>query len=120
MMHAGRSHFVASITLAVALFAAGCAEGMSPDDDLESGTAASTTEGFEAGSKAAYAAADVTLGTGTWSMDDALIGTTSSDVKTGAKAGRIRNSGRITMRFDRTAGAGTVTIRHASFGSDAS
>src|SRR6185295_9200409 len=30
----------------------------------------------------------------------------------------IRNSGRITMRFDRS-GAGTVTVRHASFGSDA-
>jgi len=53
-------------------------------------------------------------------MDDALIGTSASDVKTGSKAARIRNSGHVTMRFDRSTGAGTVTIHHASFGSDAS
>jgi endonuclease G, mitochondrial len=102
--------------------ATGCAEGMpgSGDDGaVEAGTA-TLSEGFEAGTKTAYAVADVALGTGTWTMDDALIGTSSSDVKTGSKSARIRNSGTVTMKFDRTTGAGTVTIHHASFGSDAS
>ncbi len=78
-----------------------------------------TTEGFESGSKTAYAVADVALGTGTWTLDEALIGTSTSDAKVGARSGRIRNSGKMTMRFDRTTGAGTVTIQHASFGTDA-
>ncbi len=80
----------------------------------------STIEGFENGSKTAYAAANVTLGSGVWNLSDALIGTLSSDVKAGARSARVRGSGRISMRFDRTTGAGTVTIRHASYGSDAS
>ncbi|HEX7836428.1 MAG TPA: DNA/RNA non-specific endonuclease [Kofleriaceae bacterium] len=119
-MHARRCSRLVLIALSVSLLATGCALGMSPDDGLELGAAASAPEGFESGSKTSYAAADVALGTGTWSLDDAVIGTTSSDVKTGSKAGRIRNSGHITMKFDRTTGAGTVTIHHASFGSDAS
>jgi endonuclease G len=77
-------------------------------------------EGFESGTKTGYAAADVTLGTGTWSLDEALIGTSTSDLKAGGKSARLRHSGRITMQVDRTTGAGTVTIRHGSFGADGS
>ncbi len=130
MMRDTRSRYL-SLSLALlpgllltsALVAAtGCATSMPGEGDdgsIEVG-AATLSEGFEAGTKTAYAVADVTLGTGTWTMDDALIGTSSSDVKTGAHSGRIRNSGTVTMKFDRTTGAGTVTIHHASFGSDAS
>jgi endonuclease G len=101
---------------------AGCVEGYPTDDDPEIGedTAEVTTvEGFETGTKTAYAAANVTLGSGVWNLSDALLGTLTTDVKTGSQSARMRNSGRISMRFDRT-GAGTVTIHHASFGSDAS
>ena len=90
------------------------------DGGLEIATASTLTEGFETGTKTAYAAADVTLASGVWNMNDALLGNLSSDVKTGTQAARIRNSGRVTMRFDRSSGAGTVTIHHASFGTDAS
>ncbi|TMQ04888.1 MAG: DNA/RNA non-specific endonuclease, partial [Deltaproteobacteria bacterium] len=103
------------------LGAAGCVDVS--DDGLATGDAVeavTTAEGFESGTKTAYAVADVTLGTGTWNLDDALIGTLSTDVKTGAQSARVRNSGHITMRFDRATGADTVTIHHASFGSDAS
>jgi DNA/RNA endonuclease G (NUC1) len=96
----------------------GCFAGASSDNNLYAGTV-SLSEDFEAGSKTAYAAADVTLATGTWNLNDALIGTTSSDVKTGAKAARMRNSGHITMGFDHPTGAATVTMHHARFGSDA-
>ncbi|HMG20941.1 MAG TPA: hypothetical protein VK607_06475, partial [Kofleriaceae bacterium] len=112
-----------SVVLMFLLGAAGCLDGMPEDDELatdEAVDAVTTSEGFEAGTKTAYAAANVTLGSGSWNLSDALIGTLTTDVKTGAQSGRIRNSGRITMLFDRTAGAGTVTIHHASFGSDAS
>src|SRR5215468_8552611 len=110
------------VVLASSLGAAGCV-GLPDDGEPETGevvAAVTTTEGFETGTKTAYAAADVTLGSGTWNLNDALIGTLSTDVKTGAQAARIRNSGHVTMRFDRTTGAGTVTIHHASFSSDAS
>ena len=81
--------------------------------------AVSLTEDFESGTKAAYAAANVTLGSGSWYFDDALIGNLSTDAKTGLASARIRNTGSITMNFNAT-GANTITISHGVFGSDGS
>jgi endonuclease G len=76
-------------------------------------------EGFEAGGKTAYAAGNVTLGTGSWFMDDALTGNLSTDRKTGSYSARVRNTGLLHMNFNKT-GAGTVTIQHAIFSTDGS
>jgi endonuclease G len=76
-------------------------------------------EGFEAGGKTSYAAANVTLGTGSWFMDDALTGNLSTDRKTGSFSARVRNTGLLHMNFNKS-GAGTVSIQHAVFGSDGS
>ena len=84
---------------------------------LTTATMAPLSEGFEAGGKTAYAAANVTLGTGSWFMDDALTGNLSTDRKTGSFSARIRNTGLVHMNFNKT-GAGTVSIQHAVFGTD--
>ena len=86
---------------------------------LTTATMAPLSEGFEAGGKTAYAAANVTLGTGSWFMDDALTGNLSTDRKTGAWSARVRNTGLIHMNFNKS-GAGTVSIQHAVFGTDGS
>jgi endonuclease G len=86
---------------------------------LTTATMTPLSEGFEAGGKTAYAAGNVTLGTGSWFMDDALTGNLSTDRKTGAFSARIRNTGLIHMNFNKT-GAGTVSIQHAVFGTDGS
>jgi len=86
---------------------------------LTTATMTPLSEGFEAGGKTAYAAANVTLGTGSWFMDDALTGNLSTDRKTGAFSARIRNTGLMHMNFNKT-GAGTVSIQHAVFGTDGS
>lgn len=75
------------------------------------------TEGFEAGGKTAYAAANVTLGTGSWYLSDALTGNTTSDRKTGSWSARVRELGRVRMNFN-VSSAGTVSIQHAKYGSD--
>lgn len=109
-----------SVAVVMALFGtAGCIDSLPADDDNLFAATISITEGFETGSKTSYAATDVTLGTGTWNLNDALIGSTASDVKTGTKAGRLRGNGHLTMRFDHVTGASTVTVHHAKFGSDA-
>lgn len=75
------------------------------------------TEGFEAGGKTAYAAANVTLGTGSWYLSEALTGNSASDRKTGSWSARVRETGSARMNFN-VASAGTVTIQHAAYGSD--
>ncbi len=80
-------------------------------------TANTLSEGFEAGGKTAYAAANVTLGSGSWYLDDALLGNTTSDRKTGAYSSRVRNIGKVRMNFN-IASAGTVSVQHAKYGTD--
>lgn len=77
-------------------------------------------EGFEAGTKTSYASANVVLTTGTWNLADALIGTSASDRKTGAKSARIQNAGMLTMNFNLTNGAASASVSHAVYGTDAS
>jgi len=76
------------------------------------------SEGFEAGGKTAYAAANVTLASGSWYLDDALLGNTTSDSKTGAYSARVRNVGKVRMNFNINT-AGTVSVSHAKYGADA-
>ncbi len=84
---------------------------------VSSQTATVLNEGFEAGGKTAYAAANVTLGSGSWNLSEALTGNTSSDRKTGAWSARVRDLGSVRMNFN-VASAGTVTISHAKYGTD--
>ena len=77
-------------------------------------------EGFETGTKTAYTTGSVTLGSGSWTLNDALIGNTTADAHTGAQSARVRNSGSLSMNFDLTGGAGVVTVAHALYGTDAS
>lgn len=91
-----------------------------PDRTQQDKLASATmTEGFETGSKTAYTAADVTLSTGVWNLNDALIGNTTSDIKSGTASARVRNLGKLTMKFNRTNGAGQVEVKHAKYGTDA-
>ncbi len=62
----------------------------------------------------------MTLSTGVWDLNDALIGGTTSDRKNGSKSVRIENTGMVTMQFDKTSGASQVTIAHGVYGTDAS
>jgi hypothetical protein len=77
-------------------------------------------EGFETGTKTAYTSGSVTLGSGAWTLNDALLGNTSADAKTGSQSARVRNSGTLSMNFDLGSGAGVVTVAHALYGTDAS
>lgn len=77
-------------------------------------------EDFESGTKTSYAVASVTLGTGSWTLDDALIGNSTSDAKTGTQSARVRNIGKVEMNFNFASGASTVTVQHAVYGADGS
>ena len=111
----------------ISLFFTACKKELQPTNNndpvptISAVTEATTlTEGFESGSKTAYAAANVTLSSGSWNFNDALIGNLDTDRKSGSQSARIRNSGSLTMNFDATGGVTSVTVKHAVFGSDGS
>ena len=74
-------------------------------------------EDFEMGTKAAYAAGPVTIKTGVWSFDDALLGKLATDIKNNTQSVRLR-TGKIEMNFDLDS-LSMIKISHAKFGSDA-
>ncbi len=78
----------------------------------------SLKETFDTGTKTAYATGSVGLSTGTWTLNDALLGNTTADRKVGAQSVRTRNSGKVTMTFNFATGAKTVSVKHAKYGSD--
>ncbi|MBO3273230.1 hydrolase [Hymenobacter defluvii] len=77
-------------------------------------------ETFETGTKTAYSTGSVTLASGSWTLNDALLGNTTADRKTGSQSARVRNTGSLTMNFNTTAGVGAVTVQHAVYGTDGS
>jgi len=118
-------YLVAPLLGAAALFA-GCSKSdTTPAAPTAAGVSQNVSapgfpEGFETGTKTSYATSSVTLGSGSWTLNDALIGNTTSDPHTGAQSVRVRNSGTVGMNFDLSGGAGVVTVAHAKYGSDAS
>ena len=76
-------------------------------------------EGFNTGSKTSYTSGNVSFTTGSWNLNDAVIGTSTSDRKNGTQSVRIQNVGTLTMNFDVLNGASTVTIMHGKYGTDA-
>ncbi|MCD7035434.1 GldG family protein [Metabacillus sp. GX 13764] len=77
----------------------------------------SLNEGFETGTKGAYSAGNVTLSSGSWYFDNALLGNQSGDLKNGSQSARIKSSGSISMNFD-VDGAASVKVSSGNFGSD--
>ncbi|MCX2494119.1 DNA/RNA non-specific endonuclease [Pedobacter sp. PF22-3] len=75
-------------------------------------------ETFESGTKGSYTVGAVTLSSGSWSLDDALIGNLTGDAKNGSQSVRIRNTGTLSMNFN-VNGADVITVAHAKYGSDA-
>jgi uncharacterized repeat protein (TIGR02543 family) len=76
-------------------------------------------EDFETGTKTGYSVASITCTAGSWSLDNALIGTSGSDKKNGSQSVRVQSTtGVLSMNFDLTTGLGTVNVLHAAYGTD--
>lgn len=85
-------------------------------DDISISEQSVWMEDFDSGVKTTYAEADVTLPTGSWKFTEAVMSNSVDDKKNGAKSVRLRSGGVVAMNFDKTDGAGTVTVYHANYG----
>ncbi len=86
-------------------------------------THAQLFEDFEDGSKAGYSGATVSLSTGDWFLDDALLGDLSNDKFNGDQSVRMDRrdgkTGNIYMQFDKPNGADEVSFYLAHYGNQA-
>ena len=75
-------------------------------------------ETFESGTKDDYASSTITLSTGKWNFDNAVIGSSAEDRKIAAKSARIQQNGKLTMNFDIVNGVYRVVIASGVYGTD--
>lgn len=110
MMHKINSLFI----LLLVLFALSCKQSqvVTPTDP----NVEIAVEDFESASKTSYGVGDVNGGVGSWTLDEALIGTTENDKKKGGRAVRIRDTGSLTANF--SLNVQKISIEHAIYGSD--
>ncbi|MEQ9263846.1 MAG: T9SS type A sorting domain-containing protein [Balneolaceae bacterium] len=78
-------------------------------------------EDFEDGEKTFYGGASVTLATGAWFLDDALLGSLANDKYNGNQGVRMDRrdgkTGNIYMQFDKANGADEISFFFANYGS---
>jgi endonuclease G len=82
------------------------------------GAALSFREDFETGSKRAYTAGEVKLGSGSWLLEGALLGNSPADLKLGDHSLRIAPGGKAEMRFDFEALPDTLSFFYGPYGND--
>lgn len=79
-------------------------------------------ENFDDGEKSGYTGATVTLSTGNWFLDDALLGSLSNDKFNGSQSVRMDRRdgkmGNIYMQFDKPNGADEVSFQLAHYGNN--
>jgi endonuclease G len=103
-----------------ALIFTGCSKSTTPeitDPVVVPPAPYKVTEGFENSSKTAYVLGTISAPTGTWSLDDALVGNLAADLKSETKSVRLR-TGNLTMNFD-VKGMTMLYIKHGKYGNDA-
>lgn len=103
----------------LALVLASCSKQTTPDVTTPppAPKVYSVTEDFENSTKTGYAAGNITSPTGSWNLDDALVGNLPADLKNGTKSIRLR-TGKVTMNFD-VNGLTMLYIKHGKYGTDA-
>ncbi len=92
---------------------------VAPYSGVAQGPVIDITEDYESGSKGSYSAGLLELPTGTWYLEEALIGSLDNDRKSGLKSVRIRDYGILQMNYDVTS-ATSVSLNHAVYGTDGS
>lgn len=128
-----KSSFIALLTIGAMLTSCHSVDELVPTSSNQSKSAKiqaiALTEGFEVGAtspKTAYDVAptgsssgdNVTLQAKSWNLYDALIGNSTADKKAGTWSARIRNTGKLSMLFNQTTGISTITVKHATYGTD--
>jgi endonuclease G len=77
-------------------------------------------EGFDGASKSKYEGGNITVSSGQWYLDNAMMGSAENDQKNGAKAIRMKETSKVTMNFDCPTGIQQVKLKYGVYQLDKS
>jgi endonuclease G len=77
-------------------------------------------EGFDGASKSRYEGGNITVASGQWFLENAIMGSAENDQKNGAKAIRMKETAKVTMNFDCQTGIQQVRLKYGVYQLDKS
>lgn len=102
------------LVMSISVFAIACkqTQTVNPTD----ANVETVVEDFESASKTSYTVGNINGALGSWTLDDALIGSSENDRKRGARSVRIKDSGKLTASF--AYNIQKISIEHGLYGAD--
>lgn len=77
-------------------------------------------EGFDGASKSRYEGGNITVSSGQWYLDNAIMGSADNDQKNGTKAIRMKETAKLNMNFDCQKGIQQVRFKYGVYQLDKS
>jgi endonuclease G, mitochondrial len=82
---------------------------------MQTKVASNFPEGFDGASKSRYEGGNVTVSSGQWYLDNAVMGGAENDQKNGTKAVRMKEMAKLTMNFDCPNGIQQVRFKYGVY-----
>ncbi len=87
---------------------------------VQTKVASNFPEGFDGASKSRYEGGNITVSSGQWYLDNAIMGGAENDQKNGTKAVRMKETAKLTMNFDCPNGIQQVRFKYGVYQLDKS
>jgi endonuclease G len=94
--------------------------GKTPPTNVQTRVAINFPEGFDGASKSRYEGGNITVASGQWYLENAMMGSAENDQKNGVKAIRMKETAKVTMNFDCPTGIQQVKLKYGVYQLDKS
>jgi endonuclease G, mitochondrial len=86
-----------------------------PTPSVQTKVAANFPEGFDDASKSRYEGGNITVSSGQWYLENAIMGSADNDQKSGVKAVRMKETAKLRMNFDIPSGIQQVRLKYGVY-----
>jgi len=112
-----------SIYLSISLFLSSCVGVYIPPintptrtpPSIQTRVAINFPEGFDDASKSRYEGGNITVSSGQWYLENAMMGSADNDQKDGVKAVRMKETAKLSMKFDIPSGIQQVRFKYGVY-----
>jgi endonuclease G, mitochondrial len=82
---------------------------------IQTKVATNFPEGFDGASKSRYEGGNISVSSGQWYLENAMMGSAENDQKNGVKAIRMKETAKLSMKFDITSGIQQVRFKYGVY-----
>jgi endonuclease G, mitochondrial len=109
-----------SVSSCVSVYIPPTNSGKTSPTNVQTRVATNFPEGFDGASKSRYEGGNITVASGQWYLENAMMGSAENDQKNGTKAIRMKETAKVTMNFDCPTGIQQVKLKYGVYQLDKS